>query len=166
MLVPNNRDLQGKRLWLPNSLENNFTITYPSNTGHKSLSTYRANSIMNLFNSLSKVWNSLNWSCWIVKIFILLMHSLTHLLSLAPSLIHSLTPSLIHSLAHSLTDSLTACPQGVALRYILYSDHQCWPAKYRNSPKLSRGIFHALIFIVNKFSSETYVTKIIYRRTL
>ena len=109
MLVPNNRDRQGKRLWLPNSLENNFTITYPSNTGHKSLSTYRANSIMNLFNSLIKVWNSLNWSCWIAKIFILLMHSLTHLLSLAPSLIHSLTHSLTHSLARSLTHWLTHC---------------------------------------------------------
>ena len=38
MLVPNSRDQQGK-LWLLNSLENNLTITYPSNIGHKSLST-------------------------------------------------------------------------------------------------------------------------------
>ena len=37
-LVPNSRDRQGK-LWLPNVLENNLTITCPSNTGHKSLST-------------------------------------------------------------------------------------------------------------------------------
>ena len=34
--VPNSRDQQGK-LWLSNVLENNLTITYPSNTGHKSL---------------------------------------------------------------------------------------------------------------------------------
>ena len=37
-LVPNSRDRQGK-LWLPNVLENNLTITCPSDTGHKSLST-------------------------------------------------------------------------------------------------------------------------------
>ena len=37
-LVPNSRDRQGK-LWLPSVLENNLTITCPSNTGHKSLST-------------------------------------------------------------------------------------------------------------------------------
>ena len=37
-LVPNNKDQQGK-LWLLDSLENNLTITFPSNTGHKSLSS-------------------------------------------------------------------------------------------------------------------------------
>ena len=37
-LVPNSRDRQGK-LWLPSVLENNLTITCPSNTSHKSLST-------------------------------------------------------------------------------------------------------------------------------
>ena len=37
-LVLNSRDQQGK-LWLPNILENNLTITCPSNTGHKSFST-------------------------------------------------------------------------------------------------------------------------------
>ena len=37
-LVPNSRNRQGK-LWPPNILENNLTITCPSNTGHKSLST-------------------------------------------------------------------------------------------------------------------------------
>ena len=36
ILIPNSRDQLG---WLPNSLENNLTITYPSNTGHISLST-------------------------------------------------------------------------------------------------------------------------------
>ena len=37
-LVPNSNDRQGK-LWLPSILENILTITRPSNTGHKSLST-------------------------------------------------------------------------------------------------------------------------------
>ena len=37
-LVPSSRDLQEK-LWLLNVLENNLTITCPSNTGYKSLST-------------------------------------------------------------------------------------------------------------------------------
>ena len=37
-LVHNSRDWQEKP-WLPNSLENSLTITYPSNTGHKSLCT-------------------------------------------------------------------------------------------------------------------------------
>ena len=32
------RDQPGK-LWLPNALENNLTITCPSNTGHTSLTT-------------------------------------------------------------------------------------------------------------------------------
>ena len=38
MLVPNSRDQHGKP-WFPNALENNLTITCPSNTSHKSLST-------------------------------------------------------------------------------------------------------------------------------
>ena len=38
MLVPNSRDRQEK-LWFLYVLENNLKITYPSNTGHKSLST-------------------------------------------------------------------------------------------------------------------------------
>ena len=37
-LVPNSRDRQEK-LWLPNVLEINLTVTCPLNTGHKSLST-------------------------------------------------------------------------------------------------------------------------------
>ena len=51
-LISNSRDQQ-RTLWLLNSLENNLTIAYPSNTLCKSLSTYQAISTMNLFKQLN-----------------------------------------------------------------------------------------------------------------
>ena len=47
MLVPNSRDRQGKLASkeTKNGSENNLTITFPSNTSHKSLSTEHHESI-------------------------------------------------------------------------------------------------------------------------
>ena len=73
-LVPNIRDRQGK-LWLPNVLESNLTITCPSNTCHTSLTTKLL--APRIYSSSSfKLYNSLNWSCRITKFFISLTHSL------------------------------------------------------------------------------------------
>ena len=73
-LVPNIRDRQGK-LWLPNVLESNLTITCPSNTGHTSLTT-KLLAPWIYSSSLSKLCNSLNWNCRITKFFVSLTHSL------------------------------------------------------------------------------------------
>ena len=51
-LISNSRDRQ-RKLWLLNSLENNLTIAYPSNTLCKCLSTYQAISTMNLLEQLN-----------------------------------------------------------------------------------------------------------------
>ena len=51
-LISNSRDWQ-RKLWFLNSLENNLTISYPSNTLCKSLSAYQAIRTMNLFKQLN-----------------------------------------------------------------------------------------------------------------